>query len=349
MRVVGIDPGTYSFDLFGMESNKMENKMESEIKNKMENRMENKTIVDESIRSEKIFKDPGILIKKIKELMPLDIVIGPSGYGIPLKSIKNLSEEDIGRMIPLDTNVPVNEGIKNVLLKMKDMQMPVYFTPGVIDLKTVPAYRKWNRFDMGTADKVCCVALGIKDQSERLKIPFNKTSFVYVEVGYGFTAVLGVENGKIVDGIGGTNGSPGFLACGGMDAEVAIRLKLLLTQDLIFKGGLKDFVGEDIEPRDLAEFKEAMLLLGESIERDVASMLVSVRNPKEILLSGRLMTYDPIKNEITHRLNKYAKVVQVNRLSKIAKEAACGAYVIGEGLLGGKYHKLVENLEIVES
>ena len=24
----------------------------------------------------------------------------------------------------------------------------------------------WNKFDMGTADKVCCVALGIKEQSE---------------------------------------------------------------------------------------------------------------------------------------------------------------------------------------
>ena len=344
MRIVGIDPGTYSFDLFGME-----NRMESEMENRMENRMESEIIVDETIKSENIFKDPGILIKKIKELMPLDIVIGPSGYGIPLKSIEDMSEEDIGEMIPLDTNVPVNEGIKRVLLEMKEMQMPVYFTPGVIDLKTVPAYRKWNRFDMGTADKVCCVALGIKDQSERLNIPFNETSFIYVEVGYGFTAVIGIENGKIVDGIGGTNGSLGFLACGGMDAEVAIRLNLPLTQDLIFKGGLKDFVGEDIEPRDLVKFKEAMLLLEDSIEKDVASTLVSVRNPKEIILSGRLITYDFIKDEIARRLNGYAKVVQVNRLSKIAKEAACGAYVIGEGLLRGKYRKLVENMEIVES
>jgi predicted butyrate kinase (DUF1464 family) len=36
----------------------------------------------------------------------------------------------------------------------------------------------------------------------------------------------------------------------------------------------------------------------------------------------------------------------VKKLSTIAKEAARGAYIIGEGLLGGKYHKLVENMEI---
>jgi len=328
MRVVGIDPGTYSFDLFGMEDNQ-------------------KTIIDETIKSEDIFKNPHILIKKLEELMPLDAIIGPSGYGIPLKNIKDMTEDDIKKMIPLNTQAAVNEGIKNILLEMKQMKMPVYFTPGVIHLKTVPSYRKWNKFDMGTADKVCSVVLGVKDQSERLNIPFNKTSFVYVEVGYGFTAVIAVKEGKIVDGIGGTNGSIGFLAGGGMDAEIAIRLKPPLTQDIVFKGGLKDFTGKNIEPKDLINFKEALLLLGESIEKDVASILISIPNPKEIILSGRLIAYDFIKDELTERLNKYAPVAKVKKLSRIAKEAACGAYIIGEGLPGGKYCKLVENMGII--
>jgi len=328
MRVVGIDPGTYSFDLFGMEDNQ-------------------KTIIDETIKSEDIFKNPHILIEKLEELMPLDIIIGPSGYGIPLKNIKNMTEDDIKKMIPLNTQVAVNEGIKNILLEMKKMKMPVYFTPGVIHLETVPSYRKWNKFDMGTADKVCCVALGIKDQSERLNVPFNKTFFIYVEVGYGFTAVIAVKEGKIVDGIGGTNGSIGFLAGGGMDAEIAIRLKPPLTQEIVFKGGLKDFIGKDIEPNDLINFKQAIFLLGESIEKDVASMLISVSNPEEIILSGRLIAHNFIKDELTNRLNKYAPVVKVKKLSKIAKEAACGAYIIGEGLPGGKYYGLVENMGII--
>jgi len=203
MRVVGIDPGTYSFDLFGMEDNR-------------------EIIMDETIKSEDVFQNPYILMGKLEGLMPLDIIVGPSGWGIPLKSIKDMTEGDIGRMIPLDTKVAVNEGIKNVLLEMKEKEMPVYFTPGVVHLKTVPSYRKWNKFDMGTADKVCCVALGIKDQAERLNISFEETSSIYVEMGYGFTATIAIEGGKIVDGIGGTNGSIGFLACGGMDSEIAI-------------------------------------------------------------------------------------------------------------------------------
>jgi len=327
MRATGIDPGTRSFDLFGMEDNK-------------------KIIIDESITSDDVVVNPYILIERLERLTPLDIIIGPSGWGIPLKSMKDMTETDVGRMIPLDTKVAVNEGIKNVLLEMKRRKMPVYFTPGVVHLKTVPGYRKWNKFDMGTADKVCCVALGIKDQSEKLELSFDETSFVYVEVGYGFTAVIAVEGGKIVDGIGGTNGSIGFLACGGMDAEIAIRLEPPVTQDILFQRGIRDFVGKDIKPEDLADFDEATLLLGESIEKDVASMLVSVLQPREVILSGRLVQHEFIAAALTSRLKKYAPVTKVRKLSSIAKEAACGAYIIGEGLLGGKYHKLVENMEI---
>jgi len=327
MRIVGIDPGTYSFDLFGMEDDQ-------------------NVIIDESIKSEDIFKNPLVLLKNLEELMPLDVIVGPSGYGLPLKSIKDVTEDDIRKMIPLDTQVAVNEGIKKMLLEMKEKEMPVYFTPGVIYLKTIPPYRKWNKFDMGTADKVCCVALGIKNQSERLDIPFNRTCFIYVEVGYGFTAVMAVQDGKIVDGIGGTNGCIGFLACGGMDAEIAIRLKPPLTQDIVFRGGIKDFVGKDIEPEDLIRFKEAVILLGESIEKDVASMIISVRYPREIIISGRLSNYNFIETELSNRLSKYASVVKVKKISRIAKEAACGAYIIGEGLLGGKYYGLVENMGI---
>ncbi len=329
MRVVGIDPGTYSFDLFGMEDDR-------------------KIIIDESIKTADIFKNPHILLDRLEELIPLDIIVGPSGYGIPLKMIKDITADDIGKMIPLDTQVAVNEGIKSLLLEMKQKEMPVYFTPGVVHLKTVPPYRKWNKFDMGTADKVCCVALGIREQSERLNIPFNKTSFIYVELGYGFTAVIGVDKGKIIDGIGGTNGSIGFLGGGGMDAEIAIRLKHPITQEIVFKGGLKDFIGKDIEPKDLVKFKQALLLLGEGIEKDVTSMLVSVPHPGEIIISGRLTNYDFISDVLTSRLGKYTPVVKVKKLSRVAKEAACGAYIIGEGLLEGKYYELVRNLGILD-
>ena len=75
-------------------------------------------------------------------------------------------------------------------------------------------------------------------------------------------------------------------------------------------------------------------------------MFVSLPHPREIILSSRLLEHEFIKTELANRLSKYASVVRVRKLSAIAKEAACGAYIIGEGLLGGKYRKLVENMEI---
>lgn len=332
MRVVGIDPGTYSFDLFGMED-------------------DFKIIIDEAISSTKVLNNPFLLIEKLEALLPLDAIVGPSGYGIPLKNIRDMSGFDLESMIPLDTKVAVNEGIKLLLLEMKARQWPVWFTPGVINLKTIPFYRKWGKRDLGTADKVCCVALGIKDQCERLNIPYHQSSFIYLEVGYGFTAVMGVANGKIVDGIGGTNGAFGFLAGGGMDAEIAIRLKSP-TQEACFTGGIRDFVrnlsgSKDIEPEDLKNYPEGMTLLTESVEKDVASLLVSVPNPKEFILSGRLMKDDFIKDSFATRLQKYGKVVLVNKPAKIAKEAACGAYLIGEGIQGGKYHSLVKEMGLL--
>src|SRR5262249_57923554 len=109
-------------------------------------------------------------------------------------------------------------------------------TPGVIHLTSVPIHRKQNRVDMGTADKVAAGVLGIADQCQRLALSPEQTSFILLELGGAFTAAIGVDGGRIIDGIGGTAGPMGWQSAGGWDGEVAF-LAGEITKERLFTGG----------------------------------------------------------------------------------------------------------------
>jgi len=330
MRIIGIDPGTGSFDFFGMEGAK--------------------TIIDTSVPVPEVAQNPTVLLDTVKSVFPLDMIVGPSGYGMPVTPIKDITERELTMMVPDDKSIPLYDGIRMVVWLMKEVGFPLFFTPGVIHLSTVPSYRKANKMDMGTADKVCCVALAIRDQAELYGIDYQETSFILVEVGFAFNAVVGVERGRIVDGLGGTTGGPGFIASGSMDAEVAVRLGKFPGL-VLYTGGAKDMSGrDDLTPDELAQepgkYSEAWNLLLESIAKGVAAMMISVEKPREILLSGRLSRIPEIAQALEAKLARFGKVRRLGRRARVAKEAAEGAYIIGEGLSGGRYRGIVDALEL---
>jgi len=339
-KIIGIDPGTKSFDLFGIEfSNNKE-----------------KIFLDETIPSEKVAQDPGIILTEIRNYLRVDAVIGPSGYGLPLTKLADAGDNELNQILPIEGEntggVSVNEGIKRLFRKMKEMRLPVYFTPGVIHLTTVPKYRKLNRMDMGTADKLCCVVLAIKDQSERLKITANKTSFVLLEMGYGFTAAIAIRNGQVVDGLGGTSGFPGFLGTGHWDGELAIRVGKE-RQGILFAGGASSIAKKPIKGiSELPKHKETLALLIESAIKNIACMLISHPKTKEIIFSGRLCREPFIYKELYQQLTKhhpYLKINLVHRTAKIAKEATEGAVILGAGMLGIKYQSIFKSLKIAQA
>ena len=127
-------------------------------------------------------------------------------------------------------------GLGRLLEALKASDLPVCLAPGVLQLTTVPEHRKANRIDMGTADKLCAVALAVWDQARRLGVAYHETSFVSVEVGGAFTAVVAVERGAIIDGSGGTSGAMGFRALGAMDGELAYLLRAF-SKDVLASGG----------------------------------------------------------------------------------------------------------------
>ena len=329
MRIIGIDPGTGSFDFFGMDGEKI--------------------ILDTSVPVPEVAQNPKVLVDTVRSVFPLDMIVGPSGYGLPLTQIRDITERELTLMVPDDKSIPLYDGIRMVIRLMKAEGFPLYFTPGVIHLPTVPAYRKANKMDMGTADKVCCVALAIRDQAELYGIDYSQTSFILTEVGYAFNAVIGVDGGEIVDGLGGTSGGPGFITLGSMDSELAVRLGKF-PGIVLFSGGAKDASGkDDLTPEELAKehhkYPPAWNMLLESIAKGVAAIMVAVEKPREILLSGRLSGIPEIAETLVAKLSKFGKVRKVGRQASVAKEAAEGAYIIGEGLLGGKYKGIVDCLE----
>jgi predicted butyrate kinase (DUF1464 family) len=324
VRVIGIDPGTKSFDLCGLDDEEV--------------------ILDISISTKDIVKDPELLSNIIIQTRA-DFVVGPSGFGIPVTNIKDIGERDLFLMSLIkkeDTKSML--GLRASINRMKHNRLPVHFLPGVIHLPTVPYYRKLNRIDMGTADKLCCAALGIRDQATRFNIGYNETSFILLEMGFGYTAAIAVNKGQIVDGIGGSVGNIGFLSLGGMDSELAYLLGGF-NKELVFRGGVEKLTRS---PDELMENKDALNAYLEGAIKDVLQLTASVK-PREILVSGRISRVEGLLDELKKRLD-VAPLRKLDGFStKNVKEAAQGAAIVANGLAGGSYLQLIGVMKIREA
>ncbi len=321
VRVIGIDPGTKSFDFCGLDDDRI--------------------ILDRSISTQDIIKDSDLISDIIVET-GADLVVGPSGFGIPLTNIQDIGERELFLMSLIKKEDKKSTlGMRDSISRMKQRGLPIFFLPGVIHLPTVPDYRKLNKIDMGTADKLCCAVLGIYDQSLKLNKNYSETSFIMLEMGFGYTAAIAVKSGKIVDGIGGSTGNIGFLSIGGMDAELAYLLGGI-SKELIFKGGVKTISGA---PERLMKNETALNAYLEGAIKDIMSLTVSVK-PEEILVSGRISRTEGIFDELKERID-LAPVRRIDGLHfSNSKEAAQGAALIANGLAGGKYKELIDILEL---
>ena len=187
-------------------------------------------------------------------------------------------------------------GMRSIVRALIAAGIPLVFGPGAIHLPTVPDHRKWNRIDLGTADKVASAALGIVDQAERLGIAYDETRFVLLELGGGFSAALAVDGGRIVDGLGGSAGPIGARACGALDAEAAYLIGGALSKRTVFSGGALDPDGSlDLGApgalarlRDDPRAREGWTALEEGAAKAALALTASVPAPREVLVSGRL-------------------------------------------------------------
>ena len=360
VKAIGIDPGTKSIDIFGFDD---------ETK---------KILIDKTILRDEFTKNPKIVLDVLRNLTKstgkLDVIVGPSGYGITPKRASEtedseilmatfVSESDIKRRLRI-------LGIRELMFLMKKASdLNIWFTPGVIHLPTVPRFRKAGKIDMGTADKLFSVIIAMKDQAETLKIKYSETSFILIEIGFAYTSAMAVEKGALVDGIGGTTGNMGYLGMGTMDGELAYAIANSLqdySRLLLFSGGVSSLAGIDPFSIDIKDFirktkvnkktESAYEAFQEGIIKNVFSLIVSMKElPKEILLSGRFLGINTFRKDIISMLNKRTKPLSINEIRTVkkqsanVKEAAQGSAILANGIAGGKYKLIVENLKIFES
>lgn len=339
-RVIGIDPGSKSWDFFGLEDNEI--------------------ILDISLPTKDVTNDPQKVIDVINSIDNINLLAAPSGFGLPLKDVKDLTEKDIfftllkfGRE---DQKKLV--GLGEILRLIKAEPIKAIIVPGVKHLSTVPNYRKINKIDMGTADKLCTAVVGIRDQLETYHIKPEESNFIMVEIGYGFTAVLAIENGQIIDGIGGSN-IMGFRACGSLDGELAYLIKNI-HKDNIYKGGVASIAGfSDLSLKEITflaekdeQVKMALKAYISSVKKAVFGISSSFSKKskiKEILLAGRGADLRYINDKFEKGLNDVAPVRIMKTYSQIAKRAAQGATFIANGLLEGRFKQIINNLKIKEA
>ena len=336
--MAGIDPGTVSIDVCALDGGEL--------------------LFDESFRSADLALDPTPLVDALLAHAPLELVLGPAGYGLPLVPGERIGERELGLMLLLRSDEAGARtgvgGMRAMIRALLGAGLPLLFGPGAIHLPTVPDHRKWNRIDLGTADKVCSAALCIVDQAERLELPYEETSFILLELGGAFSAGLAIDAGQIVDGLGGSCAPIGARSCGALDAEVAYLLGPALTKDTVFSGGALDPRGElDLSSaaalRADPNLQEGWLALEEGAVKAALALTASVPSPREIVVAGRLADAPGLIEALTERLARVAPVSAANALGARAKTAAQGAAVLADGLAGGRYAPMVERLRLREA
>jgi predicted butyrate kinase (DUF1464 family) len=312
VRVAGTDPGTSSLDLVILDDG---------------------LVADQTrFRPEQLQSDPQAPLWWLLDRRPFDLVAGPSGYGLPLKRAADCGANDLALMALVRPDERgQSQGVTQFLSVVRALaasDLPVVFLPGVIHLPTVPAQRKINRIDLGTADKLCVAALALAQHPT----PADAT-FCLVELGSAFTACVVVAEGRIRDGVGGTSGPLGWRSAGGWDGEAAYMLSPLAKRDL-FTGGVLSIDDSEL----------AMVGLCESVCKTVAG-LRAITPFDEVIFSGRLLDDAPVA-----AARVATALADARRLASLpsawVKHAAQGAAVLADGLAGGRYAPLVAQLEL---
>jgi predicted butyrate kinase (DUF1464 family) len=319
LRVVGSDPGTSSLDLLLLEDG---------------NVADQERLLPAQLRDE-----PEILTRLLERWSPIDLVAAPSGYGLPLVRGEAFTEDHLEQMSlvrPDERGSPSGVvGFRAWVRAFVRSGVPLVFLPGGLHLPTIPAHRKVNAVDLGTPDKVAVAALALWFDAIACG-GYDRSTFAVVEIGTAFSAILVVDQGRLVDASAGTRGPIGLRSGGAWDGEFAYWRSPLSKEDL-YRGGLADLgaIGPDA-------FRESLI-------KHMAG-LQAVTPFERIYLSGRGLEQPEIALLTTEALSRFGELIPLPCLPGAwVKHAAQGAALLANALAGGQYARLVESLHLASS
>ncbi len=317
-RVVGSDPGTSRLDLLLLENGEVANQA--------------------SLEPSTLRANPALLTDLLAHWSPIDLIAGPSGYGLPLVRGEVLTEREFDLMALVRPDERGDDlgviGFRSWVRAFRASGFPLVFLPGLIHLASVPGHRKANTIDLGTPDKLAVAALGLRVDAARRPEGLAGSTFAVVEIGSAFSAVLVVCKGQLVDASAGTRGPIGLRSGGAWDGEVACWKSPISKNDL-FRGGLID-----LGPEGPDAFRESLI-------KHVAA-LRAVTPFERLYLSGAGIIDRPqIATLVRQALGQFGELELLPSLpGATVKHAAQGAALLADGLLGGANADLVESLGI---
>ena len=357
LRSAGVDSGTYSVDIVAVE----------------ETGEGPRLVYEEALPRSKVVENPGIVVERLRALVEekgVSSIVMSSGYGVGLKPAAEAEpwEIDVATFIhPGDEARGLRIlGLRRAMKLVAESGLPAWFTPGVVQLPTVPLHRKLDRIDLGTSDKLYTAAAALWDMVENRGYSPEEADAIVLEAGYAYTAAIALEAGRIVDGHGGTMSHRGYMGAGLWDSEVAYLAAWLeprYSKELLFRGGAAELLEKPYPPPSPEEVARAaeegdekarlvIEALAEAAAKDVLA-LTAVVEPRLIYLTGRWARIDAFRSMLVDRLRPLldalgAEIAEVGKEGR-AKEAAFGAALLANGLAGGRYRWLVERLRLPET
>lgn len=231
-------------------------------------------------------------------------------------ALSALTEQQFYEMTLYRSNQSWGDKLKELFIAIGAINLRSYCIPAVAYIDSIPAYRKLNRADMGTAGNLCATTTILSRMRER-EAAWSEMRFLYLEVGYMTKSIVVVEDGYIINGIG--------------------------TQEHMYRGNWFD------EPESDALVEEAFW---EGLTQDLAG-LMAIHHFEDIVVREQSAAEEDIrrKDAVIERLDEHYQLYTFPgyESEKAGYDIAIGAALIAEGLAyGGPAADVVERLRLRE-